>query len=514
MKKKLSFWSVVYLVIGSVIGAGIFFKTQSVLDNSNQNVVWALFVWLLAASVIICMGLALVEITSKDSNNLGLINWCQRFCSPFIASCCKYFIVFIYLPLNYFFMPAYVVQSFQDGLKAWGYSGVFSSKHAWLIVTLIGFAISGWFIATGVSAKIGNIQNWIVSTVNFVPIVAAIVVGIILLSKYGAQNAPLSETRWVAVYNQKGQAEFTLWTSSPLVGMFGALAAIFFAFDGFYFPAGIQSEMKQPKKISRAIVVGLLIITTVYVTVSTVMTFATSGGKFEGYNDFFKNIGHPWLGGVLNITIAIGVLSIINGISLWIPRFLEDLIKNKELWAPKNLEKKLNPSRPVVGVIYELVITVPIVIVCSLIGGLGYIPGGYLGSYEVEGVESLARYYNFADLMGNWTTVFCFCWIIAALFGGILNRKSNKVEVVKDKKFIPTAVFSIIFVGLSMLFSVLQPFIDLVIISIGRTWEETRTDGGFIGNILLIITLLFFTFCTVVPSFFELRVKKIKLVKK
>lgn len=64
------------------------------------------------------------------------------------------------------------------------------------------------------------------------------------------------------------------------------MAAVFFAFDGFYVTAGIQSEMKDPKKLPIAFVVGLTAITIIYLAIAVSMSISTKGGSFFGFLDF------------------------------------------------------------------------------------------------------------------------------------------------------------------------------------------------------------------------------------
>ena len=64
------------------------------------------------------MGLALIEIASARNDNLSIIGWSQTFNGKLIYKSCKNFMVYIYLPLTYFFMPLYVVMSIQDGVSA------------------------------------------------------------------------------------------------------------------------------------------------------------------------------------------------------------------------------------------------------------------------------------------------------------------------------------------------------------------------------------------------------------
>ena len=59
-----------------------------------------------------------------------------------------------------------------------------------------------------------------------------------------------------------------------------AIGAIFFAYDGFYVTAGIQSEMKEPKKTPLAIVFGLGAVTIIYLLIAISMSLGGNGGLY------------------------------------------------------------------------------------------------------------------------------------------------------------------------------------------------------------------------------------------
>lgn len=87
--KKIGFISVILMVIGSSIGAGIFFKSARVLEYSGGNLIFAIISWIIAAVAVIALALALVEISSGRNDNLGMIGWNQTFASKHSYKMCK-----------------------------------------------------------------------------------------------------------------------------------------------------------------------------------------------------------------------------------------------------------------------------------------------------------------------------------------------------------------------------------------------------------------------------------------
>jgi amino acid transporter len=67
----------------------------------------------------------------------------------------------------------------------------------------------------------------------------------------------------------------------PVLGILSSIPAIFFAFDGFYSTAGIQGVMKEPKKISSAMGLGMAIVSALDIIISLSLLFGTHSGKIS-----------------------------------------------------------------------------------------------------------------------------------------------------------------------------------------------------------------------------------------
>lgn len=520
-KKKIGFISAIMIVIGSSVGAGIFFKSSTVLQDSGSNLYWAIFCWVVAAFAVICMALALIEISSARNDNLSMIGWCKTFNGKYIYKGCKYFMTFIYMPFTFFFMPFYVILSFQDALTGFGLNNNFNTPNDWAIWMAIALAISSWFIfSSGLSSKAANIQNWIITCFKFIPLVIVAILGFVLAGqpiKDSAGNV-IGGVNNVNPINWWDKSSTNLFQLTPVFGIFGGIAAIFFAFDGFYVTAGLQTDMKEPRKTPVAISIGLIIVTVIYLVIAISMSLGSAGGSFYDFQNWLAANNVLWIFGVANIFIAFGVLGIINGFSMWASRFIEDLIKEGELSVPRRYLAKLNGNRPIVGTIYAYLISVPVIILFSVIGGLAYFPSpsysdNGVSLYDGPGYNSMIRLLSFADLMATWTSLFAFAFIALAIFGGLRNRKTQKIKTVKFKYFVFSAWASLIIVGLSLIFSVAQPFVDLGLIVSNSINDDNYTE--YVGTIILCVLLIIFALICFVPIWIEqfFALKKIKKLK-
>ncbi|VEU79023.1 Uncharacterised protein [Metamycoplasma arthritidis] len=485
-KKKISFFSAILIVIGGSIGAGIFLRSKSVLSNSAGNIVWAIAVWLIAGFAIIAMALALVEVASGRNDNLGMIGWAKAFNKLFIYKGVKFFMTYLYLPFTYFFMPYYVIIQFQDGLsglgvdsKIWQFGN--TSATPWIFFA-IGLAITVWMMFTaGISSRAGNIQNWVVTAVKFIPLVAIVIIGFAFAAKNGVTYKAVTKADLFS------KDATTLFGLSPFFAVFGSLGGIFFAFDGFYVTAGVQSEMEKPEKTPAALTIGLSSITLIYIIIALAMTLGAKKGDFYDYGSLLKTAGHSWAFGVVNICIAIGIIGILNGFTMWATRFVEDLIKEGEISVPVSAYKyMLNAKRPWVGMIFCLVLSVPYMIILTAIGTYAYIGGGYYDDGEIYG-KGTDKLLTFADLMADWMAVFAFAFIALAIVGAIQNRKKNFIAVTKNKHTIWAGYTSVIIVLITLTFMILDKFVGMGL-SINQYLANTdasKTEGlksSVIGN--------------------------------
>ncbi|QJG66951.1 APC family permease [Mycoplasma phocoenae] len=464
--QKISFFSAMLIVVGGTIGAGIFFVSKQVNGYSQGSLLLAIFCWILAACAIVAMGLALIEIASVRNDNLSLIGWNKVFNSRFIYKGSKNFMVYIYLPLTYFFMPFYVIASFQEGLGAFG-NNKFGTEVDWIIWLVISLAMSAYFIIVpAIWSKVGDIQNKAILSVKFIPLALVAILGLALLFSGKSNGFPIKTDSLEISESIKLGESIKTWTGMGAgLGLFLAIAAIFFSFDAFYVAAGISSEMKEPKKTPLAILMGIVVITVVYLLIA--IAISVNGGTVsEMTKNLAKLLGKKAsdiILGILNLCIAFGILGIINSYSMWSARYVEDLYADGDLPFWQKFYKKLNPNKPWVGVKFGLIIALPISALFVTIGAVAY-RGGLI--WDDEYGSGMNYVYGFCDLMATWTALFTFAFIAFAIFGAIKNRKTNKIEI-KEKKayFMPCAWIAVIATMLALGVTLLVPFIDLFILA-------------------------------------------------
>ena len=544
LKKKIGFFSAMLVVVGSCIGSGIFFKSKSVLEGSQNSIILGMICWIFVAIGVLCMALALLEIASVRNDNLSLIGWCKSFNSRLTYKFSKNYMYYLYTPIKGFFLPLYLIMAFQDATaslyiqKGMAYNG-FGTGADWAIIMVISIAISAYFIMIcGWSTKVGNIQNIIITCVKFIPLVFAAVVGFVIFGMNGGivpNGSPFQPGFNPTDVSNDLNAMWTFKNLTPGFGFFIAATGILYAYDGFYGAAGIKTEMKEPQKSSTATLVGLILVTIIYLVIAISMSLGSTAGNPQGLVQFFAKYNILPLFAVFQILIAIGIIGVVNGYNMFSSRFVEDLVVDGELPFSQVGTKYIAKGSRIVGSMYNLAITTPVIILFCIIGSV------YINSTDangilfaqlntlstnmqqiidktnpnlvatVGGVESVIyRYgsgvgslYTFCDMVSNWSALFIFLFIVLAIAGGVNNRNKGFVEVQKFKYFKPVAIISVIFIAIPIALTVVEPIANLFFIFRIPSTTPSWIENTLIPRIMAFIMLLFYLAFTVLPTIIE-----------
>ncbi|MBR2652133.1 amino acid permease [bacterium] len=133
-----------------------------------------------------------------------------------------------------------------------------------------------------------------ITSLNFIPAIIAVVAGIAAAAQVrgvvggqagvtaGLIDKPIYGLGFIPTPTDNPIDKYTFQAITPGFGLFIGVGAIFFAYDGFYVTAGIQSEMKEPKKTPYALLYGLLIITIVYLSIAISLSIGSLDGTPSG----------------------------------------------------------------------------------------------------------------------------------------------------------------------------------------------------------------------------------------
>ncbi|MFV0467045.1 MAG: APC family permease [Lachnospiraceae bacterium] len=319
-KQHYGFFTATTMIIGIVIGSGIFFKSDDILHYTNGNVMLGILVFCIAAFGIIFGSLTLIELTKRTDKSGGIVAYYEEFVSNRSACGFGWFQTFVYFP------TLTVVVSWVAGIYTCSFFGLPGTLE---MQTLIGIGYLLIFYLTNlISAKAsGRVQNF-TTFIKLIPLLFIAVLGFFWSSFH-----PGLETE-VAI-NTAGSQGFA-WLA--------ALVPTAFSFDGWVIATSITNEVKNPKKnMTLALIIGPIVILAVYLSFFIGITRILGVDYILEHKDAaIGRIGEMIPGGhgtqILLIFVIISVLGVVNGLVLGALRMPHALAVKKMIPHAESVE--------------------------------------------------------------------------------------------------------------------------------------------------------------------------------
>ncbi len=328
LKGQYGFPVAVSLVVGIVIGIGIFFKTSQILLATELDTSAAIVAWILGGVISILSGLTVAEVGAAIPETGGMFAWIRKIYGNKLAFLVGWALALIYNPAL-IALIAYYFAYFSMQLL-----GITGNLMAHIGISF-GALIFVYLINIYTKNFGGKLQT-IVTVAKIVPIALIIIFGFLHTS-----SPELTESTSVVVSDKS----FLL-----LVGT--ALLPIMFALDGWIYVGTIAGDLKNPKRdLPRAIVFGIAFISLVYILLNLALFHVYSPeilvdkGIFGVANEVFGNIGSKFI----YVGIVISAFGGLNGfilVSTRVPYSLsvEDLFP-KSGYFKQLSEKTSQPMR-------------------------------------------------------------------------------------------------------------------------------------------------------------------------
>ena len=338
--KKYGLFTAITMIIGIVIGSGIFFKADDVLVYTNGNVILGIFIFCVAAIAIIFGSLSIAQLATRTDKPGGVISYAEEFVNKEMASAFGWFQTFLYLPSLVAVVSwvggLYIVQLFniQEGIL-----------NAYTIGVLLMLSI--YFINI-LSAKIGGYFQNIAMIIKLIPLVLFAILGFV---KGNPQQILMAD---VEVVKSTGIS----------LGIMAAFAPIAFSFDGWIISTSIAHEIKNSKRnLPIALIVSPILVLLIYVLYFIgISVFVGPQRVLELGNDSISEMANILFGPigakVILVFVVISVLGTLNGIIIGSIRMPYSLaIRNMTPFSQhlKKENEKFN-SLPLNSALFSLVI--------------------------------------------------------------------------------------------------------------------------------------------------------------
>ena len=92
-----NFFTAVALIVGIVVGSGIFFKSDNILIATNGNILLGILIFILAATSIVFGCLSIAELAARTNQPGGVLSYAKEFIHPSMGTGFGWFQTFIYI---------------------------------------------------------------------------------------------------------------------------------------------------------------------------------------------------------------------------------------------------------------------------------------------------------------------------------------------------------------------------------------------------------------------------------
>lgn len=322
LKKEIGFFGAFSTVVGVVIGSGVFFKA-AVIYKTTGSVSLGLLAWVLAGIISICAGLTTAELAASMPETGGMIVWVERAYGKTVSYLLGWAQAVIYYPASIAAAAAIFATQFLNLFQIDKKYSIFIGACA--ATTVTGLNLLG-------SKASGRIQT-IATICKLIPIISIIIFGLLQPNPITIMLFPSSTSN-------------TTVESSALAALGAAMLAAMYGYDGWSNVGTIAGEMKNPKKdLPRAILYGLLVITTIYLLINVAylltMPMEQIAGNGNVPNDVATKLFGPNGGKIITIGIMISVYGTMNGFTMTAIRVpyamaMKNQIPFKRFWTKLN----------------------------------------------------------------------------------------------------------------------------------------------------------------------------------
>ncbi|AUM87505.1 amino acid permease [Clostridium botulinum] len=238
LQKNLGLFDAIAIVIGMVIGSGIFFKPAIVFKNAGSPML-GILAWLVGGLITIASGLTIAEIAAAIPKTGGIFVYIKELYGEKFEFLLGWVQSIVYIP------GSAAALSIVLSIQITSFIPLTAIEQKVLAIVFIIFIM----ILNIISTKLVSKMQGIISIAKLIPIIAIIALGFI-----------------------KGTAKgdiLNISSSSTVSGFGAALLGTLWAYDGWISVGNMAGELKNPKKdLPRSIIIGLGTTIVVYVLIN------------------------------------------------------------------------------------------------------------------------------------------------------------------------------------------------------------------------------------------------------
>lgn len=294
-KKQYSLFTAVSMIVGIVIGSGIFFKSDDILSYTGGNVMLGVLVFVIAAISIIFGSLSIAQLATRNNEAGGVISYAEMTWSKELSGSIGWFHAIVYYP------TIGVVVSWVAGVYICMLFGFDSTLEMQCLIGAIAVMII--YLINVYSKKLGDIIQVSSTIIKLIPLFLIAVLGMLKGDTANITTATVIE-------------------GASSAGFIAAIVPIAFAYDGWIIATSISHEIKDAKKtLPIALIASPVFILVIYAMYLCGISAIIGPEQVVALGDAHVDLAATILFGasgakIILIFIIISVLGTVNGIVL------------------------------------------------------------------------------------------------------------------------------------------------------------------------------------------------------
>lgn len=318
-KNEYGLFTAIAMIIGIVIGSGIFFKSDNILVATGGSVALGVLVFCIAAIAIIFGSLTISQLASRSSKEGGVISYAEEYYNKSTSCAFGWFQTFLYFP------TLIAVVSWVAGIYICILFGIEGTLEKQM---LIGLAIMIFLFAMNtLSAKLGGLFQNASTIIKLIPLLLIAVAGL--------------------VFGDTSSVSFSDITAMQSTGWIAAIAPIAFSFDGWVVSTSISHEIKDSKRnLPKALIIAPIFILIVYILYFVGISMYIGPEQIMSLGDAHvdlaaNNLLGPWGAKIVLIFVIISIMGTINGLALGMIR-LPHSLSVRNMFPKSDVVKKID----------------------------------------------------------------------------------------------------------------------------------------------------------------------------
>ena len=98
LKKRYGLITAICMVVGIVIGSGVFFKAQNVLNKTGGDALDGILAWIIGGAIMVVLASTFAIMATKYEKVNGVVDYAEAICGKTFAYYISWFVTYIYYP--------------------------------------------------------------------------------------------------------------------------------------------------------------------------------------------------------------------------------------------------------------------------------------------------------------------------------------------------------------------------------------------------------------------------------